>query len=58
LTELKSRGRSFLLVEQRVDLALKVCDRVYVLAGGEIAVENRADAVDAEGRDLINAYLG
>lgn len=58
LEELKSRGRSFLLVEQRVDLALKVCDRVYVLAGGEIAVENRADAVDTERRDLINAYLG
>ncbi|HEX7082872.1 MAG TPA: ABC transporter ATP-binding protein [Gaiellaceae bacterium] len=58
LTELRARGRSFLLVEQRVDLALRACDRVYVLAGGEIAVEERADAVDVEGRALINAYLG
>jgi branched-chain amino acid transport system ATP-binding protein len=58
LAELRARGRSFLLVEQRVDLALRTCDRVYVLAGGEIAVEERADAVDVEGRALIDAYLG
>jgi branched-chain amino acid transport system ATP-binding protein len=58
LTELRQRGRSLLLVEQRVDLALRVCDRVYVLAGGEIALEESADAVDAESRSLINAYLG
>ena len=58
LIKLRAQGRSLLLVEQRVDLALRVCDRVYVLAGGEIALEERADAVDAEGRSLINAYLG
>jgi branched-chain amino acid transport system ATP-binding protein len=58
LTELRARGKSFLLVEQRVELALRVCDRVYVLAGGEIAVEEAAAAVDVEGRALINAYLG
>jgi branched-chain amino acid transport system ATP-binding protein len=58
LSELRARGRSFLLVEQRVELALRVCDRVYVLAGGAIAIEERADAVDREGRALINAYLG
>jgi ABC-type branched-subunit amino acid transport system ATPase component len=45
-------------VEQRVDLALRVCDRVYVLAGGGIALEERAEDVDVEGRALINAYLG
>jgi branched-chain amino acid transport system ATP-binding protein len=58
LDELRGQGRSLLLVEQRVDLALRVCDRVYVLAGGEIAVTERADAVDREGRALIDAYLG
>ena len=58
LIKLREQGRSLLLVEQRVDLALRVCDRVYVLAGGEIALEERADVVDAEGRSLINAYLG
>jgi branched-chain amino acid transport system ATP-binding protein len=58
LLRLRERGRSLLLVEQRVDLALRVCDRVYVLTGGEIALEESADAVDAESRSLINAYLG
>jgi branched-chain amino acid transport system ATP-binding protein len=58
LIKLRVQGGSLRLVEQRVDLALRVCDRVYVLAGGEIALEERADAVDAEGRSLINAYLG
>jgi branched-chain amino acid transport system ATP-binding protein len=45
-------------VEQRVDLALRVCERVYVLAGGQIVVDERSDAIDSEGRDLITAYLG
>jgi branched-chain amino acid transport system ATP-binding protein len=58
LLKLREEGRSLLLVEQRVDVALRVCDRVYVLAGGEIVMDERADAIDAEGRALINAYLG
>jgi branched-chain amino acid transport system ATP-binding protein len=58
LMELRNRGRSLLLVEQRVDLALRVCDRVYVLAGGEVALHERAEVLGAEGRSLINAYLG
>jgi branched-chain amino acid transport system ATP-binding protein len=58
LIELRRAGRALLLVEQRVDLALRVCDRVYVLAGGEIALERRASEIHAEERSLINAYLG
>jgi len=58
LAELLERGRSLLLVEQRVDLALRVCDRVYVLAGGEVALEEPAAEIRAEERSLINAYLG
>jgi len=58
LLKLREQRRSLLLVEQRVDLALRVCDRVYVLAGGEIVVDERADAVDAEARALITVYLG
>jgi branched-chain amino acid transport system ATP-binding protein len=58
LAQLRERGRSLLLVEQRVDLALRICDRVYVLAGGEIVLEESAAAVDAESRSLIDAYLG
>jgi len=58
LIELRGRGRSLLLVEQRVELALKVCDRVYVLAGGEIALEEDSAKIDAESRSLISSYLG
>ncbi len=58
LAALRTQGKSFLLVEQRVDLALRVCDRVYVLAGGEVAMEESAGTVDVESRALINAYLG
>ncbi|HJX75316.1 MAG TPA: ABC transporter ATP-binding protein [Gaiella sp.] len=58
LEELRSQGRSLLLVEQRVDLALRVCDRVYVLASGEVTLEQRASEVHAEERSLISAYLG
>lgn len=58
LLRLREKGRALLLVEQRVDLALRICDRVCVLAGGEVALEEAADAVDVRGRALINAYLG
>jgi branched-chain amino acid transport system ATP-binding protein len=58
LAELRNRGRSLLLVEQRVELALRICDRVHILARGEIVASERASALDVEGRELINAYLG
>jgi branched-chain amino acid transport system ATP-binding protein len=58
LEKLRTQGRPLLLVEQRVDLALRVCDRVYVLASGEVALEERAADVDTEERSLIRAYLG
>ncbi|AYF98816.1 ABC transporter ATP-binding protein [Protaetiibacter intestinalis] len=58
LRRLRERDHSILLVEQRVDLALEVCDRVYVVYGGRIVDEGRADDIGAEGRALIDAYLG
>jgi branched-chain amino acid transport system ATP-binding protein len=58
LAALREQGRSILVVEQRVDLALRMCDRMYVLAGGEVALEQRASAVGEDGRALIDAYLG
>ena len=58
LTALKEQGRSILLVEQRVDLALQLCDRLYVLSGGEIVREEAVSDIGNEGRDLIDAYLG
>jgi branched-chain amino acid transport system ATP-binding protein len=58
LAELRRRGRSLLLVEQRVDLASRVCDRVYVLSGGEIVLEESVSAMEAEGHEMVSAYLG
>jgi branched-chain amino acid transport system ATP-binding protein len=46
------------MVEQRVDLATRFCDRVYVLVGGEVVLEDTPDAIDANGRALIETYLG
>jgi branched-chain amino acid transport system ATP-binding protein len=58
LETLRERGRSILLVEQRVDLALKTCDRIYVLADGRIIDEKWSKDVGDDGRALIDAYLG
>jgi branched-chain amino acid transport system ATP-binding protein len=58
LEKLRLQGRPLLLVEQRVDLAFHVCDRVYVLASGEVALEERSGDVHAAERSLIRAYLG
>jgi branched-chain amino acid transport system ATP-binding protein len=58
LASLRERGRSMLLVEQRVDLALEVCDRIYVLSAGHIVREAEAASMEASGRELIDAYLG
>jgi hypothetical protein len=52
------QGRSLLTVEQRVDLALQVCDRLYVPSGGAIVQESQSAEVDPESRALIDAYLG
>lgn len=58
LQRLRERNSSILLVEQRVDIALEVCDRIYVLSGGRIVDEGRASDIGKEGRALIDAYLG
>jgi branched-chain amino acid transport system ATP-binding protein len=58
LVTLRERGRSILLVEQRVDLALQVCERIYVLNGGQIVDEKATAEIGENGRALIDAYLG
>ena len=58
LVTLRQRGRSLLLVEQRVDLALQVCDRIYVLAEGRVIDERQTKEVIGDERALIDAYLG
>jgi len=58
LIELRRRGASLLLVEQRIDVAVRVCDRLYVMTHGEIVDEMDPATVEREGTAMINKYLG
>ena len=58
LLALRERGRSLLIVEQRIDLVLRVCDRINVMVGGRVVLEEQASAVDRDERAVIDAYLG
>ena len=58
LMELRRRGASLLLVEQRVDVAIRLCDRLYVMTHGEIVDEMRPETLRQEGLGIINKYLG
>jgi branched-chain amino acid transport system ATP-binding protein len=58
LRSLREQGRSILLVEQRVDLALSSSDRFYVLSGGKVVTEENSAHLDDERRSVIDAILG
>ena len=58
LLELRRRGASLLLVEQRIDVAVRVCDRLHVMTHGAIVDEMTPDDVRNEGLSIINKYLG
>ncbi|MGD9712337.1 MAG: ABC transporter ATP-binding protein [Thermomicrobiales bacterium] len=51
------RGIAVLLVEQNVDLALRLADRAYVLGSGKVVAEDRAATLRADA-SLLKAYLG
>jgi branched-chain amino acid transport system ATP-binding protein len=58
LVELRRRGASLLLVEQRIDVAVRVCDRLYIMTHGEIVDEMTPETIEREGTGMINKYLG
>ena len=58
LLKIRQQGRSILLVEQRVDIALAVCDRIYILSDGRIIDERETASLGNDGRELIDQYLG
>jgi branched-chain amino acid transport system ATP-binding protein len=58
LIELRRRGASLLLVEQRIDVAIRLCDRLYIMTHGEIVDEMNPETVRSEGLGIINKYLG
>ena len=55
--QLHQEGLTVLLVEQRVDLALKLADRGYVLETGRVVLHDRAAAL-LENPMVKQAYLG
>jgi branched-chain amino acid transport system ATP-binding protein len=57
LQRLKTDGLSILLVEQNVQLALRVADRVYVMSKGQIVYHGASSALDAD-EDVKRRFLG
>ena len=55
--KLRDAGTAILLVEQLIDKALKLADRVYALARGSIVLEARTSEDDLPNR-LEHAYFG
>jgi branched-chain amino acid transport system ATP-binding protein len=57
LTEIRRRGVTVLLVEQRAQLAIGFCDRTYVMAAGELRLTlTPKDAGDSA--RIVAAYFG
>lgn len=52
-----SKGVSVLLVEQNVEMALKLADRAYVVGTGQIVAEDKASSM-LNNPSLLKAYLG
>ncbi len=57
IAELRRNGMTVLLVEQNAKAALAIADRGYVIEGGRIALEGRAQELLADER-VQRAYLG
>jgi len=56
LSALHASGLTILLVEQKMDIALAMTKRAYVMIKGRIALEESADALARRG-DLANLYF-
>ena len=57
VTKLQKTGTAVLLVEQLIEKALAVADRVYALAQGKIVLQASTDEADLP-RHLEQAYFG
>lgn len=57
IRSLNENGITILLVEQRVDLALRMADRGYVIETGRVVLEDEASAL-LENPKVKEAYLG
>jgi branched-chain amino acid transport system ATP-binding protein len=57
IADLNARAVTFLLIEHNVDMVVRLCHRVLVMATGALLCEGTADAVTRDPR-VIEAYLG
>ena len=57
IRRIKEMGTTMLLVEQNAMMALKVCDRAYIINNGEIVGEDTAEHIMSN-QTLMDAYLG
>jgi branched-chain amino acid transport system ATP-binding protein len=57
LRQLRDEGTTLLLVEQRINFALALCDRIYVMTKGRIACETTPQALRGDS-ELRQRYLG
>lgn len=57
INSLRSTGRTVILVEQMINLALEIADRGYVLERGNIVVSGTSEELEKDER-IQSAYLG
>jgi branched-chain amino acid transport system ATP-binding protein len=58
LMELRHGSASLLLVEQRIDVAVRVYDRLYIMTQGEIVEELNPKTTGVDGISIVSKYLG
>ena len=57
IKRMKEDGNTILLIEQNARMALKICDRAYVMELGRITLESDAKTL-LETEDVKKLYLG
>lgn len=57
IQELHARGVTFLIIEHNMDLVMRLCQPIVVMAGGQVILQGSADEIQRH-PDVIDAYLG
>ena len=57
IEEINRRGITFLIIEHNMDLVMRICDPIMVMAQGKILAEGNADSILADA-NVVEAYLG